>query len=139
MAEGILRDRFTRAGTALTVSSMGIHALYDRKPTESAITVCKEAGIDISGIVSRQLIPEELKGCRYIFTMEPVQVDYIDLFFPQVSDRLFMLSTWPQRKSKKLAIADPVGKSLAVHRTVFTKISQYIDQLLPHLLSLSNF
>jgi hypothetical protein len=63
-----------------------------------------------------------------------VQVDYIDLFFPQVSDRLFMLASWPDRKGKKAAIADPVGKSIDAYRKTFLLIEKHIECVLPDLL-----
>jgi protein arginine phosphatase len=137
MAEGILRKKCTDRCKDIAISSMGIHAMDDRMATDFAIRVCAEHGIDITGHISRPLIPEELKTSRLIFTMEPVQVDYIDLFFPQVSDRIYMLSTWPQRKAKKLAIADPVGKSVETYRKVFDKIESYIEGILPTVLSMS--
>lgn len=138
LAEGILRDMLQKAGCNATASSMGIHAQDGRSATERSVAVALEHDIDLSSHRSRPLIPDELVASRLIFTMEPVQVDYIDLFFPQVSDRLFMLSAWPQRKNKKRAIGDPVGRSADVHRRVFDRISEYIEVLLPDLLYMFN-
>jgi len=134
LAEGILKGMLFKAACSATVSSMGIHAQDGRSATDMSVTIASEHAIDLSNHRSRPLIPEELLTSRLIFTMEPVQVDYIDLFFPQVSDRLFMLSAWPQRKNKKRTIGDPVGRSLDVHRKVFIRISEYLEALLPDLL-----
>jgi len=136
MAEGILRRNCTNAGLNITVASMGIHARDGRAATEFTVKVAGEFGIDLSAHQSRQIIPEELKASRLIFTMEPVQVDYLDIFFPQVSDRLFMLTSWPLRKEKKKGVSDPVGRSIEVHRKVFRSIDGHIERIFPDIISL---
>jgi len=134
MGEGIMRQRLEQNGLGhVHASSMGIHALEGRSATDLAVEICRENSIDISSHRSRPLIPEELKKSHFIFTMEPVQVDYLDLFFPQVSDRIFMLGSWPARKSKKATIDDPVGRPAKIYRKTFETISDRIDSLLPEI------
>lgn len=134
MAEGIMRQRLEQNGLShVQASSMGIHAPEGRCATDLAVEICRDNSIDISPHRSRPLMPEELKKSRFIFTMEPVQVDYIDLFFPQVADRIFMLGSWPVRKSKKATIADPVGRPAKIYRKTFETISNHIDCLLPEI------
>jgi protein-tyrosine-phosphatase len=135
MAEAILKKGLAENGLLhLAVSSMGIHAQEGEPATEFAIAVCREQGIDLERHRSRHLIPDELKMSHLILTMEPVQVDYIDIFFPQVSDRLFMLASWPDRKGKKASIPDPVGKSINAHRKTFQLLREHIDFLLPEVI-----
>ena len=135
MAQAILKKALVERGLSrLAVSSMGIHAHDGEPATEFAVAVCREQGIDIEEHRSRPLIPDELKISDLILTMEPVQVDFIDLFFPQVSDRLFMLASWPDRKGKKATIPDPVGKSINAHRKTFRLLREHIDFLLPELI-----
>ena len=135
MAEGIMKKALHDNGIeGITVSSMGIHALEGNSATDYAIEVCRENGITIENHRSRPLIPEELKQSRLIFTMETVQIDYIDIFFPQVSDRLFMLASWPIRKTKKATIIDPVGRSLNMYRKTFQNLQIQVDRLLPEII-----
>ena len=135
MAEGIMKKALHDNGMDdITVSSMGIHALEGNSATDYAIEVCRENGITIENHRSRPLIPEELKQSRLIFTMETVQIDYIDIFFPQVSDRLFMLASWPIRKTKKATITDPVGRSLNMYRKTFQNLQIQVDRLLPEII-----
>jgi len=135
MAEGILKKRFLQNGFShVDVASMGIHAQEGNSATEFAITVCREASIDIETHRSRPLDPDELKKSHLIFTMESIQVDFIDLFFPQVSDRIFMLGTWPERKRKKADIPDPVGRSINAYRKTFQHLEERIGFLMPDLL-----
>ncbi len=108
---------------------MGIYAKDGEPATDLAIAVCKEHQIDLTGHRSRSLIPDELKTSRLILTMEPQQVDYIDVFFPQVSDRTYMLASWPDRKRKKTGIPDPVGGSINLHRKTFRVLEECIGFL----------
>ncbi|MBN1575139.1 MAG: hypothetical protein JW913_01205 [Chitinispirillaceae bacterium] len=135
IAEGIMKKKCVENGlSCLHVASMGIHAEEGNCATEFAIAVCREQSIDIEQHSSRPLIPDELKMSHLIFVMEPVQINFIDLFFPQVSDRLFMLGAWPDRKGKKATIPDPVGRPINAYRKTFQLLQQHIDNLLPELI-----
>lgn len=133
MAEGILRAELRKRGIVEKVSSMGIHAFEGNGATENAVEVCRENGIDISSHRSRHLVPDELKNSRLILTMEQVQVDYVSIFFPQVADQTFMLGSWPEQKSRRGTIKDPVGKSIEVYRKTFSLLQRTIDRLLPEI------
>jgi protein-tyrosine-phosphatase len=136
IAEGILRKALAEnRADHITVGSMGIHAQEGNSAAGNAIELCREHQIDLSGHRSRPLLPEELKASRLILAMEAVQVDFIDIFFPQVTDRLYMLGSWPERKGKKAAIADPIGKSMKAYRKCFLLLENHIMALLPELLA----
>jgi protein-tyrosine-phosphatase len=130
MAEGIMKKRLLAAGAAtFTVASMGIRAREGNSPTDNAVAVCAEHGIDITHHRSRPLIPDELRKALLILVMEPVHVDFLDIFFPQVADRLFMLAAWPERKSRKATINDPVGKSLKTYRKTYALLDRHIERV----------
>lgn len=137
MAEGIMKKCIEEKRVeGVTVSSMGTHAQEGNGATDYAVEVCSEHGIDISHHHSRPLIPIILKQSWLIFTMEPVHIDFIDLFFPQVADRVYMLAAWPGRKHKKATVADPVGRSLQVYRKTFRILENTIEKLLPEIVVL---
>lgn len=138
MAEGILKKYVSDEHLELSVGSMGIHAMDGKNATANAIAVCAEHSISIDSHRSRPLIPEELKESSFIFVMEAVQIDFINIFFPQVSDRLFMLGAWPERKRKKMNIADPVGRSLNHYRKTFSLLEKKINLLLPDIVNRFN-
>ena len=135
MAEGILKKKCAENGLShLHVASMGIHAQEGNSATAFAITVCHEQSINLEAHRSRPLIPNELKISHLIFAMEPVQISYISLFIPQVSDRLFMLAAWPDQRGKKATIPDPIGKPITAYRKTFELLQRHIDNLLPELI-----
>jgi protein-tyrosine-phosphatase len=115
---------------------MGIHGLDALPPTDLAIQVCNENGIDISKIRSRALIAEELKAADLIFVMEPFQKEYLKVFFPQYMELIHLLGSYPDRKeSKKNIVKDPVGGSIKDYRKAFTSLSDHLDRIIPILQS----
>jgi protein-tyrosine-phosphatase len=135
MAEGILRYRMHELGRDdFRIASMGIHGLDEHRASESAIVVSADAGIDISGHISRPLLPEELNGADLIFTMELIQKEFIDIFFPPVSDRTFLLGSWPGKEKKKNNIKDPIGGSFNDYHKTFELLYSHIDRIVPELL-----
>ncbi|MBD3316546.1 MAG: low molecular weight protein arginine phosphatase [Chitinivibrionales bacterium] len=134
MAEGILRDRWLKRGhDDLIVTSMGIHGLDNNPPTEAARRVCEEHGIDISSHRSRPLIGDELSDADLILTMDVVQREYVQLFFPIARDRVFLLGAWPGPENRKNIIKDPIGGSLRVYRKTFEIIEGHINRILEPL------
>jgi len=135
MAEGLLRTRLSELDRPdILVSSMGTHAQTEQKATDYAITVCSEKNIDITRHLSRHLDPLELKESDLIFVMEPVHKDFLNTFFPQVSDRTFFLGSWPGPDNKKGIIKDPVGSSLENYRKTFRILSDHIERITPFIL-----
>ncbi len=137
MAEAIMRAHWAKeVGQGLVVSSMGIHGTDGLPPTDFAIQVCSENGLDISELRSRPLVPEELKQASLILIMEPVQKEFLKLFFPYLDGLLFLLGAWPDRAdSKKAAVKDPVGGTIKDYRKSFKTLSDQIDRIIPLLRS----
>ena len=136
MAEGVLKKRLGELGkNSIKVSSMGIHALDGRSASTSAVDVCIENKIDISGHKSRALVPGELKESDLIFVMEPVQKEFIRIFFPQVSDRLFLFGSWPGPDHKKGTIKDPIGGTMEDYRKAFKILNNHVERILPFVLA----
>jgi protein-tyrosine-phosphatase len=137
MAEGILKTRWTELGRGdLTVSSMGIHGLDHKPATESARRTCMQHGIDISGHVSRPLDFDEMMRSDLLLTMEKAHKDFILLLLPQLSDKLYLFGSWPQKDSVKGNIRDPMGGGLKDYGNAYETISRRIDRILPYLQTL---
>ena len=134
MAEGIMKKRFSELGrNDFVVSSMGIHGQDGSGAVSDAVQVCSENEIDISGHRARALVASELKESDLIFVMEPLQKEFISIFFPQVTDRLFLLGSWPGAESKKGIIKDPIGGAINDFRKSFNVISGHIERIIPFL------
>lgn len=134
MAEGLLRDRWAKRGrSGLIASSMGIRGLDNSPPTEMARRVCEEHGIDISAHRSRPLVGEELADAHLILTMDTVQREYVQLFFPIARDKVFLLGAWPDPENRKSIVKDPIGGSNRVYRKTYEVIEGHVDRVVEHL------
>jgi len=121
--------------TDITVSSMGIHGMEKQKASETAVAVSTEKGIDITGHIARGLVADELVQSDLIFVMEPVQKEFIRVFFPRVADKTYMLGSWPDQDHKKGTIKDPTGGTVKDHVKTYDSIEQHIERILPYLIA----
>jgi protein-tyrosine-phosphatase len=137
MAQGIMKAKWEKSGRYDCAStSMGVHGMDALPPTDLAIQVCLENGIDISKIRSRSLVAEELKAADFVFAMEPFHVEYLRIFFPQCMDQFHLLGAYPGRKvSKKNIVKDPVGGTIKNYRKAFDSLTEHIDRIIPLLQS----
>jgi protein-tyrosine-phosphatase len=134
MAEGILRDRWEKLGRSdLTVSSMGIHAVVGEPASEFARQACAEHGIDISAHRAREIVIDELDAAQIVLAMDRLQKDFIDLFFPRLAHKVFLLAVWPEEGTRKSDVADPMGGGLRQFRRAYDTIAGHIDRILPAL------
>lgn len=135
MAEGILRHMWMRENREdLFVSSMGIHGLDQQPASSLAKDICAENGIDISSHRSRPLVFDELNEADLVFTMDFVQQEFIQMFFPSLRQKVFLLGAWPQKPSRKSIIKDPIGGSVKVYKKTFDSIYENIRRIFPELL-----
>ena len=134
MAEGILKARLAALKrNDIVVSSMGTHGLDHKPASEPARQICAENGIDISKHVSRQLDFNEINQSDLILTLEMAQKDFILLFFQRLTDRVFLLGSWPEEDSPKGNNRDPMGGSIKDYRKAFETIARHIDRIMPYL------
>ena len=134
MAEGILKARWAALNrNDIVVSSMGVHGLDHKPASELAQKVCAENGIDISGHVSRQLDFNEINESKLILTLDMAQKNFMLLFFKHLSDRVFLLGSWPGEDTLKGNIRDPMGGTIKDYRKAFETIARHIDRILPDL------
>ncbi len=110
MAEGWLRRYFLDEGLAdsFEVISCGTTAFSGVPPSEEAIEVMREEGIDISVKRSRPLNDELLFQSDIIFVMTEAHKDYILERAPEVSGKIHILD-----------IPDPIGMEKEAYRRVF--------------------
>ena len=135
MAEGLMRRRWSFVvGRGLAVSSMGIHGMDGQPPTDLAIRVCAENDIAIEKLLSRPIAGDELRQADLVLVMEPVQKEFLKIFFPSLDDAVFLLGAWPERSdSKKAIIKDPVGGTIRDYRKTFQLLAKHIDRIIPLL------
>ncbi len=132
MAEGIFRHLVAGRGD-VRVASAGVHASYGQTPSEFAVEALAEDGIDISEQRSQPLTDELVAQADFIFAMTRGHLDAIHTFFPEASDKAFLVREFDEAASAyDLDIPDPIGQS----RAVYFRCRDVLKSTLPTLLSL---
>lgn len=132
MAEAFLKKSWPqKAKEKIKVKSAGIEAIANSKPSEFAIKVMKEKGIDISSHRATPLTPEIVKEYDLILTMEEKQRQRVINLFPFVREKVWLLSEFTS--GKKEDILDPVGSYLRTYQDLALRIEKEIKRLIERL------
>jgi RpiB/LacA/LacB family sugar-phosphate isomerase len=130
MAEGLFRRAVEGRGE-YRVLSAGLGAMDGQPPSAHSVTAMKELGIDITKQRSRMLTAELVREADYIFGMTHSHVDTIQLLYPKVAEKTFLLREFddtldPYEKD----VSDPIGGSLSVYQRCRDEIKQGVMSVL---------
>ncbi|MBL7157181.1 MAG: low molecular weight protein arginine phosphatase [Candidatus Omnitrophica bacterium] len=135
MAEGYLAKRLKEIGAKdMVVHSVGTHAVPGFKPTDEAIEVMKEHGVDVSGYMSSPLNKIHIDTADIILVMEPYHKEKILNLAPDVEKKIKYLREFSSKKSiEKRRIRDPIGQPIEFYKEVFNVIEDSIEGFLKWL------
>jgi len=125
MAEYILRSRFQKGNVDIT--SCGTFAGGGIHPSENAVRIMKEIGIDITKHRSQKFTDELIEWADLILVMEPSERIDILAFSPFADLKTFYLKTFG-KGNKPSVIPDPIGKSINTYRDVRNIIIKSINR-----------
>jgi len=80
------------------IQSAGISAIPGMKPTDEAIKVMLEYGIDISQYKSQPLEEDLVKEADLILVMASEHQEYIQIRYPFAQNKVFLVKEFSQRK-----------------------------------------
>ncbi len=116
MAEGLFRDMIGNV-PGIRILSAGTNAIAGQPPSEPAVDVLREIGIDISGLRSRPLTEELANSSDFIVAMTEAHREIVQIFFPEAAPRTFLLKEFEAEPDGELRdVPDPIGMSEAVYR-----------------------
>lgn len=133
MAEWAFRD-FAERGKLeqVTVSSAGVAAFAGAAPTENALLMLSEHGIDASGhratLLDRSLVEE----ATVVLGMTRAHVRAIASLGPDAEEKTFLLSEFSS-DARQSDIDDPVGLSVEDYRECLNTIESCFAGLAEHL------
>src|SRR2546428_5025199 len=111
MVEGLFRNAARGRGD-FCVLSAGVGAIEGQPPSAYAVQALRELGIDISQQRSRMLTADVVNQADYIFGMTHGHVDAINLLYPQVAEKTFLLREFDETLDVfEKDISDPIGGS----------------------------
>ncbi len=134
MAMALLRSRVANSGEEWRIESAGTWALEGMPLNEKTQQVLAERGAEIRNHRSRIVTREMLRSFNLILTMEPGQKEALRLEFPEVADRVYLLS---EMIGLTFSIADPVGGTLEEYRATAAEIDRILNDGLEKIYQLA--
>jgi protein-tyrosine phosphatase len=137
MAAALLRARLQREQPdwrEWQVESAGTWALVGEMAARYSRQVMAERGQDISAHRARMVSAEMLKNFNLILTMEPGQKEALQVEFPGMADRVFMLS---EMSGSFAAIEDPYGKAVDAYLETVEKIDRLLSKGMQRIVALA--
>ena len=134
MAEGYLVKRLKELGIKADVMSAGTNAAPGLKPTEEAVQVTKENGIDISEYTSSRLNKVQIDAADIILVMSRHHRDDALNLEPEAKNKIRFLREFSLEKTRRTdTIDDPIGKPVRTYREIFEIIKDSIEGFLKWL------
>jgi RpiB/LacA/LacB family sugar-phosphate isomerase len=122
MAEGMFCEML-KGRSDLRVVSAGLGALDGLGPSEFAVRVMAERGLDISRFRSRSLTKELVERADCIFVMTGAQQETVQMLYPAAAEKTFLLREFEEAElGANKDITDPVGQPLEAYRRTCEQI-----------------
>jgi protein-tyrosine-phosphatase len=131
MAEAILREKAVKGGFRLEVRSAGISAMNGASPSDAALQVMKEKGIDHSSHRSRALCEEWVDWADLILTMTPAHKQMLIRYYPEAVDKSHTLKeyTLGDAQKEKVKTLQRLEAELETRRALLEKARKEGDHL----------
>jgi protein-tyrosine phosphatase len=135
MAAGLLRKRLAEEGLDARhhVLSAGVWAVDGRTPSENAIAVMAERGIDITDQIAHTITADDVAEADLILAMSREHERMIRNTWPQYDWKTYRLS---EMVGKRKDVRDPYGGPIEEYRACADILSDYIARGLGRILEL---
>lgn len=128
IAEGLFRHQ-VGSRTDYRVSSAGLAAAHGVPPSEHAVHVMREAGIDISDARSQPLDRWLIEDADYVIVMTRGHQEAVRRLMPAAAEKTFLLKEFlPDGAGGE--VADPIGGGLRVYRQCRDEIAEAIPAII---------
>jgi len=124
MAMAILRSQVEHSSDEWRIESAGTWAVEGVRANPKTQQIMTEFGLDISDHLSQIVSPELLKSSNLILTMEPGHKEALQIEFPEVARRVYLLS---EMIGLNFMIIDPVGGEIEEYRATAREIERIIS------------
>ncbi len=138
MAEGLLKKILLENAsekpyfTNIKVLSSGIYATDGTPPTDEAIKVMQQIGIDISNHRSRRLTKQMVLSADIILVMEVKHIEAVCSISQNALNKTWLLRQ-SDKKENSLEIPDPLRKPLEVYEECRLMIESALRKLIKKL------
>ncbi|OVE75315.1 hypothetical protein BVX97_05050 [bacterium E08(2017)] len=131
MAEYMLRESLGEHSNC-QVSSAGVMTGFGAPASTLGVHVMSEIGLDASQHRSMPLTDEVVDRASVIVVMTQGHADQVEQMFPHAKEKIFLLSSFDDNAQYK-DVADPIGSTVEVYRSVRDQISNAMPGLVSFL------
>jgi glycine hydroxymethyltransferase len=131
MAQGYMKAAIEERGIKeIEVRTAGVMTIPGLIPTQEAVLVLKNAGIDITSHRSSPLTHELIRKSDLILGMTPFHVQYALRMSDEAKGKTYLLKEFAESDVKNYQISDPMGMTLEVYKRVYREMKLAIDRML---------
>jgi protein-tyrosine-phosphatase len=132
MAEAIARKIAVERGlTDLEVASGGTSAWDSAPPSDGALLVAMERGMDLSEHRAQNLTRELVQSSDVILAMGPHHLERIEALGGE--GKAFLLSDFASHGQSKRPISDPIGAELDIYRATADELEDEIRRVVDRI------
>lgn len=134
MAEGALREAARKAGLDIRVDSVGTADYHvGERPDPRAVAIAQSHGVDISGVIGRQLSDEDFDNFSHIYALDKANLAGINARRPRHgrAEIGLMLDVLDHRRGE--AVPDPYYGNDEDFEKCWQTISEAVSALVPIL------
>ncbi|MCS7258189.1 MAG: low molecular weight protein arginine phosphatase [candidate division WOR-3 bacterium] len=132
----ILNEEKPQFPIKIRTASCGTIALNNMPPSENAVKVLSEYGIDLTGHRTRRISKSAIKNADLILVMEKAHKEKILEIMPNAQTKTFLISEFASGSSKE--IVDPIGMSINGYRNVANDLYDLLKKIYKKLLKQLN-
>jgi protein-tyrosine-phosphatase len=134
MAEYLFRARAGRDCAWRSISA-GTHAPRGMPASPEAILVMSELGIDLAPHRSQPVTQELLREADLVVALASHHAEFLRARFPEAAGRVRMLKLAGDPARGGQDVADPIGQSVFVYRSVRNEIDSALSDLILDILA----
>lgn len=118
----------------IEVYSCGVFAYPEDMPTDAAIEVMEEYGVDLKKHRATQIQSSKIEKMDLILCMTYSQKYSVCQMYPELKDKVYTLKEYvkfDEKDPSNIDISDPWGYEIQVYRLCAAIIDNCIDKLIP--------
>lgn len=138
IAEGLMRQMINQEiapdiRDKVYVQSCGIYALDGNKPSENAVKISAQHGVDITSIRSKPINRMIMDEADIIFAMSIEHLNFIEDNYPSVKSKTHLLKTYGEKRQPVISdsIPDPMGFTMEFYQKTIEEIQKTLDRIFP--------
>lgn len=131
MAEAILRKKVQERNIDVEVCSAGIYAENGDEPTDVAIEVMENKGIDMKGHKATNIKNSKIVEMDLILCATNSQKLQVMTLYPELKEKIYTIKEYAYGENGD--IQDPWGNSLRVYGNCAKELEESIDKIIEKL------